>query len=597
MSNNPTGSSEPLPIEQEWRRLHPFSPLLRGGLFLLVVVGIIIANLRDRVLELFFSQEVVDAFGPNEGDLIEYLARQRLLIWALVVIVVVILAIIAISWLSWRFSTFRITAEAVESKRGVLFRQHRRAPLERIQSVNLQRSLLARLVGLTEVDVQTGGQGGKVALQYLGHRDAKEVREQILLAARMSRPTNPPVAGPVATLDGGEDREQQHGQFGLAGSSNEVPASPLAVDFGGQAYPVAPGAVDARLRDLVDFDIDPSAHETGRLIKVPVGRLVASILLSTEMFVLLAVVVAIAATSIWASPFTLAGLFPVGLIFVSILISQFNKGFNFVLSRADDGVRIGAGLTATVTETIPFGRVHAIEAMQPLGWRPLGWWKVRITTAGHSASQAGQNKLQNVVLPVGDAHEVVRVFDTLLYSGEAGAEERQAALLDALVGAGDGYVRPGKRAAAVLWFAKERSGIRIEEPDEDHASLRIRRGWFTRSLLVMPLIRAQSVLLRRPPLHRWCGLALLEAHTVLGPVRMYARGIELDQARQVFDELAETVVAVQRRDADRRAAEHEEAEQQAAEHEAVGREAAAHQTVEQQAIEHPTAGGDDVERV
>ena len=119
----------PQPLEQEWRRLHPFSPLLRGGLFLIVVAGIIIANMRDRVFELFFAKEVVDAMGPNEGDLIDYLARQSLLIWALVAVVAAIFVIIAISWLSWRFSTFRITEDAVESRRGVLFRQHRRAPL------------------------------------------------------------------------------------------------------------------------------------------------------------------------------------------------------------------------------------------------------------------------------------------------------------------------------------------------------------------------------------------------------------------------------------------------------------------------------------
>ncbi len=139
MSNDPVGmpgsnlgsgtSPTVQPIELEWRRMHPFSPLLRGGLFLIVIAGIILTNLRDRVFELFFDKDVVDAMGPNEGDLIDYLATQKLLIWALVAVFVVIAAIVGISWLSWRFSTFRITADAVESKRGVLFRQHRRAPL------------------------------------------------------------------------------------------------------------------------------------------------------------------------------------------------------------------------------------------------------------------------------------------------------------------------------------------------------------------------------------------------------------------------------------------------------------------------------------
>lgn len=543
------------PVELEWRRLHPLSPLLRGGLFLLVVAGIVIANLRDRLFELFFAREFVDAMGPNEGDLIDFLIGEHLLVWALVAVLVAIAAIIGFSWLSWRFSTFRITSEAVESRRGVLFRQHRRAPLERIQSVNLQRSLLARVLGLTQVDVQTAGQGGKVALQYLGHRDAKQVREQILLAVGANR----------ARIGGGAANAA-----GVSGPSNAVPgaaagpghdhdpagrpgATPLAVDFSGVAYSETPGLIDERLRDLTDFDIDPSARQTGMLIKVPLGRLLGSILLSSETMTVVLIAIAIGVSSIWLSPFVLASALPLALVLIGLLFNQFNKGFNFVLSRAADGVRVGAGLTATTTETIPFGRVHAVEAMQPLGWRPFGWWKVRITTAGHSVSQAGQNKLQNTVLPVGELDDVLRVFETLLHNGEPGAEDRAAALQQALVGPGDGFLRAGPRAGVVLWFGARRAGLRVEDLVGEHSSLRIRRGWLTRSLAVMPILRAQSVQLSRPPVHRALGLATLQAHTVLGPVRMQMRGIALDEAREAFDVLAGTVVRVQGAEASSRA--------------------------------------------
>ena len=531
----PTGVE---PIQLEWRRLHPLSPLLRGGLFLLVVVGIVVANLRDRIFELFLDERIVDAMGPNEGDLVDYLAEQRLLVWGLAAVAGIILLVVGFSWLSWRFSTFRITADAVESQHGVLFRQHRRAPLERIQSVNLQRSLLARLLGLTQVDVQTAGQGGKVALQYLGHREAKEVREQILLAARASK-----MAGLLPS----------DSAVLSAPAAEGVPAG-LAVDPMGRAYSAAPGAFDSRIRDIADFDIDPNAREAGALIRVPVGRLIASLLLSSEMLSVVIIVIAIAVVSIWATPFALAGLFPVGLVMVSMLISQFNKGFNFVLSRAADGVRIGAGLTATSTETIPSGRVHAVEARQPIGWRPFGWWKIRITTAGHSAAEGGQNKMQNTVLPVGSIDDVSRVFETLLHTDAGRSEERRGSLKAALVGAGEGYVAAGPTSGLLLWFGKRRAGLRIEDATESYASLRVRRGWLTRSLAVMPIVRAQSVQFSRPPVHHLLGLASIQAHTVLGPVRVHMRGIELVQARQVFDELAQTVVRVQGSDAAVRAA-------------------------------------------
>ena len=549
----PAGPAEP--VELEWRRLHPLSPLLRGGLFLLVVAGIVIANLRDRLFELFFAREFVDAMGPNEGDLIDFLIGEHLLVWAFVAVLVAIAAIIGFSWLSWRFSTFRITSEAVESRRGVLFRQHRRAPLERIQSVNLQRSLLARVLGLTQVDVQTAGQGGKVALQYLGHRDAKQVREQILRAVGANR----------ARIGAGAANAA--GAPGPSAASNAVPGAaagpgpdsaggsraPLAVDFSGVAYSETPGLIDERLRDLTDFDIDPSARETGMLIKVPLGRLLGSILLSSETMTVVLIAIAIGVSSIWLSPFVLASALPLALVLIGLLFNQFNKGFNFVLSRAADGVRVGAGLTATTTETIPFGRVHAVEAMQPLGWRPFGWWKVRITTAGHSVSQAGQNKLQNTVLPVGELDDVLRVFETLLHNGEPGAEDRAAALQQALVGPGDGFLRAGPRAGVVLWFGARRAGLRVADIVGEHSSLRIRRGWLTRSLVVMPILRAQSVQLSRPPVHRALGLATLQAHTVLGPVRMQMRGIALDEAREAFDVLAGTVVRVQGAEAASRA--------------------------------------------
>lgn len=543
-----SGQPEPAPVseseslELEWRRLHPLSPLLRGGLFLIVIAGIVIANLRDRILELFVSREVLDVMGPNESDLIDFIVEQSLLVWVLLALLVTILLIVGFSWLSWRFSTFRITREAVESRRGVLFRQHRRAPLERIQSVNLQRSLLARVLGLTQVDVQTAGQGGKVDLQYLGHRDAKQVREQILLAVGATR-----AAGDAATRQSSspangdvllERTERAHG-------AGVVPA----VDFSGHAYGEMPGAMDARLRDAVDFDIDPSAGESGSLIKVPVTRLIASILLGSEMLTVVLIGIAVMVSSIWFGPVALATALPLAIVLVSILISQFNKGFNFVLSRASDGVRVGAGLTATTTETIPFGRVHAVEAIQPIGWRPLGWWKVRITTAGHSAAQAGQNKLQNTVLPVGELDDVLKVCEVLLHDGEDGFEDRRSAMQDALTGEGRGFLKAGPGAGWVLWFGRGRAGIRVDDVAGKQASLRIRRGWLTRSLSVMPMLRAQSVQLSRPLMHRMLGLATLQAHTVLGPVRMQMRGVALEDARHAFDVLAATVVRVQRNEA------------------------------------------------
>ncbi|MBL3686048.1 hypothetical protein D3248_03635 [Leucobacter zeae] len=531
------------PDAEGWRRLHPLSPLLRGGLFLLVITGIVIANFRDRLVELVVADQFdgADVDVSTDGgitDLIDYLVAEGLLLIAIGALLAIIVLVVVISWISWRFATYRISDEAVEVRRGVLFRNHRRAPLERIQGVNLQRSLFARVLGLTKIEVLTAGQGGKLELSYLGYRDAKTVREQILrTASRKQRggsvQDQPLVAG--GALPGGVD----------VAAGAERPPAPVGYD--GYVHPASSDPLTDRVLDFADADVDAQALQERTLVKVPVGRLVLSIALSWESIIpILLIAAAIVSSIVWEASIAFA-IVPLVLAFGGIVFSRFNKGFQFTLSRGRDAVRIGAGLTATLTESIPFGRIHAVEATQPLLWRPLGWWRVRVTTAGHSLAQGGQNAMQNIVLPVGLESDVLRVIDTLL-PGTSETEAEMEELRDALAGPGAGFVGAGRGAAWVLWWGRRRAGVRIADADAPEATLRIRRGALVRSLAIMPIVRSQSIQLRRPLVHRMLGLASVQAHTVLGPIRVEMRGIDLDRARAVFDELAETALRVQAND-------------------------------------------------
>lgn len=553
-------ASEHTPTGNEWRRMHPFSPLLRGGLAVLVIAGIIIANFRDRFIELFFGDRFWSEYGNDEvngaQDPIGYLIEQGFILIALGVVLGIIALIVLFSWIGWRFATYRVTEDAVEERKGVVFRSHRRAPLERIQSVNLQRPLLARALGLTKIEIVTAGQGGKVELAYLGYQDAKSVRAEILgrAAAKTARP-DLDQTGTVSAAPA------------IAPSTSPAPneLTPAADEFTPARIGSAKfdAALTARANDFVDFDVDPKAITDNTLVRVPVPRLIASLALSWEMVVLAAAAVVIIVGAAVLDPLFVFGLLPLIIIMISVILSQFNKGFNFTLSRGDDTIRTGAGLTSTMTETIPFGRVHAVEARQPLLWRGLGWWRVRVTTAGHSLAQGGQNSSQNVVLPVGTVDDVLRVFETLLPG--IGDDPREIEeLREGLTGPGTGYIGAGPRAGWVLWFGRRRSGIALADTTEPHATLRVRRGVLTRTLGVMPVLRAQSVLLHRPFAHRVLGLATLHAHTVLGPVQMYVRGVELEAARRVFDDISACVLRVQGAEAREIAESRETAEQHSA---------------------------------
>ncbi|MBW8872276.1 MAG: hypothetical protein JF618_08980, partial [Leifsonia sp.] len=112
--------SDPAPValapavdlaDGEWHRLHPATPLLRGGFAFVAIAGFVLANLRERILGLFLGGGPGDGEG---GDPIDLIVRRGLIPIALVVVLVVLIVIITIFWLSWRVHSFRITNELVE---------------------------------------------------------------------------------------------------------------------------------------------------------------------------------------------------------------------------------------------------------------------------------------------------------------------------------------------------------------------------------------------------------------------------------------------------------------------------------------------------
>ncbi|MBC7442076.1 MAG: hypothetical protein H7311_06095, partial [Ramlibacter sp.] len=109
----------------EWHRLHPASPLLRGGIFIVAVLGFIVANLRERLVDFFLR---IPRYG---GDPIDEILRRGAVGWALLGLTVVLIAILAGFYLSWRMHTFRVTGEVVEVRSGLVFRSNRRARLDR----------------------------------------------------------------------------------------------------------------------------------------------------------------------------------------------------------------------------------------------------------------------------------------------------------------------------------------------------------------------------------------------------------------------------------------------------------------------------------
>lgn len=481
-----------------WHRLHPLTPLLRGGLTLVVIVGLIVANLRERLLELFFP-----AFTELPPDPVDYLFANNLLLIAGGAALAVLVVLLVLFRLSWRFHTLRIGDDDVEVRSGVLFRTHRRAPLDRVQGVNLTRPMLARLLGLAKLEVVGAGLDANVKLEYLSGKDAEAIRGDILRLASGRR---------LAEAGAGADRR-----------------SSLARQ--------AAAAVGSGLQGIVDGE-DLSDAEPESIVRIPVGRLVASRVLSGSTLVLVAFVVGI---SIAASVSTLWLLFtvvPMFLAFGAYYVRSIARGLRYSIAPTSDGVRVTFGLFTTVSEIVPPGRVHAIEVRQPLMWRPFGWWSVSVNRlSGRSSTDTSTDQFA-AVLPIGTRDDVERVL-RILAPTLSGAEWTLV-FRDGILGPvdDDPYVTTPRRARLLRPLSWRRNGARLT-PD----ALLLRRGSVWRSLTVIPLARVQSVGLRQGPLARALRTATLTGHVIAGVVHASLGALDRDDALALFENTSRATVS------------------------------------------------------
>jgi putative membrane protein len=144
------------PEAGEFSRVHPITPLLRGGL---LVAALGAGTVRQMV----------------EGGEVE---------WSWWVLPLVALAGLAAGAASWWFTRFRIGSDELRIDSGVLVRRSRRIRLDRIQAVEVQQPFLARIVGMAALGIETaGGSGTEATLAYLSLSRAGELRRHLLVEA------------------------------------------------------------------------------------------------------------------------------------------------------------------------------------------------------------------------------------------------------------------------------------------------------------------------------------------------------------------------------------------------------------------------------
>jgi len=528
----------------EWHRMHPLTPLFKGGLALIIIAGIVIANMRDRLIAW-----AVDLFTPEEAhydnyggaDPVDWVLSNNLILVALLSVLGLVIVLVLIFWFIWRFQQFRITGDHVEVRKGLIFRSHRRAPLDRVQGVNLTRPFPARIIGLAKLEVVGAGNDANVELEYLATPRAESVRADILRLASGARAARHAALNPQA-----------------AGT----PAAPTS------ARAQLVGSMNAGVNGLIT-GVDLADVVPESVVKIPTGRLVGSQLISGFLwFVFFGAIFAIAmgsaligmlADGISDGGVVILGLglgmgVPMVVAVVGITWAQISKSLRYSIAPTPDGVRITYGLLTTVTETLPPGRIFAVEVSQSLLWRPFGWWTIKINRmSGKSAAQqsSGSGQQFNVVLPVGKRADVERVLALVL--PDVPAESIPQLWEQGVVGPTDSdpYRTMPRRAWWRRPFSWKRHGYSVAD-----FGLLLRRGIVWRKLAVFPLARLQGVSLNQGPIDRAQRVSGAQVHTVPGPITGYLAGLERADALALLDDVSRAAAEAASRDTSHRWSEH-----------------------------------------
>lgn len=102
--------------------------------------------------------------------------------WAVVAVAGVLVLVFGL-WpiIVWLASTDTLTTRRLISRRGVLSREGKDIPMDRVQSVSYRRTLLERMLGCGTLVVQTAGETSDVELADVAHIERRLLQVQELI--------------------------------------------------------------------------------------------------------------------------------------------------------------------------------------------------------------------------------------------------------------------------------------------------------------------------------------------------------------------------------------------------------------------------------
>lgn len=480
--------------------------------------------------------------------------------------------------IDWWFTRYSLDDLAIHRRSGFLFKKNRTIRLESVQSVDISRPLVARLLGLSELRFEVAdGSSEALHIKYVSARKAEVLRRTAMASINLLR--SEAAGRPVDVLPGSMQisaermpaADQLHQPFeasyeasyGAPVQGGTQPANQqVEPQQGGYLQPTPqqpgtqyPGASRRGARMPMPVAADPSQPPIFRISNV---RLIASIMLEHLVWLVPVVCLMLGAAVLAAvvsgeNPFfifmaLLPGTFVPLLGYLGTLWARFDGAANFKITPSGQGgVTLRYGFTGTHTQNVMVERIQALAVEQSILWRVFGWYRIKMTIAGIGVEQNDNQKLvtRNVALPVGNRQETLMVLRLLLPAldeaqaqvlldtadGSLKSQKPQvpamivtpssARWMDLLTWKRNGVTTVGYTAGSVQATTRIDSDAARSSLGEHTRGdlLLIRGGYFIRTLSIVPVSRVLSVSRGQGPLQRAFGCASVHFGTVPGPVR------------------------------------------------------------------------------
>ena len=412
---------------------------------------------------------------------------------------------LAYHWFSWLRFRYYIGDDDIRIESGVLDRNARSIPYERIQDVSIEQKLLPRLLGMAEVKFETGGgKGDEATLRFVSEAEAERLREVIrnhkseFASAAVPTHSTPPQTPPIYAMD-----VRRLLTLGVYSFSLII----LAILYG----------IAHQLDFLLPFDFWDIRGWIG-VVKER-GISVGGVAWGAQVF---------------GAMIGLISLVILGAL--SGIIRTFLRDYGFRLDRTEKGFRRRRGLLTRTDVVMPIRRVQAVLiATGPIRKRS-GWYALKFISLAHDSDEKKSEK-DHVVAPLATLTEIWGIADVAGFNAPAPdlrfTCSHYAAWFDSwlVIAIVSSAILIGLSFATVIsfywlllllgplaltrWF-----GWRNSQSAINADQLFVRQGWWRERMTIAAQVNVQSVEIKQGPLARLRGLASLQFGIAGGDLAM-----------------------------------------------------------------------------